>query len=964
MPFTLKSTRHLTDIDSIGYIYEHNKTKATVMYIENNDDNKVFSISFATPPENNNGIAHILEHSVLCGSRKYPTKEPFVELAKGSLNTFLNAFTSADRTTYPVASKNQKDFNHLMDVYLDAVFYPNLLDNPFILAQEGWHYHLENIDDDLIYKGVVYNEMKGAYSDSNTVMYHHAKKALFPDTIYAHESGGHPLDIPTLTQDDFIAFHQNYYHPSNAFTFLYGDLNITEQLERLDVYFEEFNYRQIDNGITLQKPFTQRKDIVIPYSISEDESTDYKTFLSLEFVIGPSSNMRDYVHYSVLNDVLLGSNAAPLWKALIEANIASDIDGGYNNSMAQATFDITLSNSELEHKETFIQIVFDTLRGLVANGIDQTLVQAAINKNKFALKEATMQSSFPKGVAFAMSASSQWLVKADLFNTFFVEDILNDLEKHPEYLIDCIQKGFLNNNHAIFLAGVPETALNDKLFQDVHEQLQQYKASLSSEQLEQLVMTTHHLMNQQNEPDRPEALATIPMLTLDDLKAEVSVENAQVTTEDAVTYLHYDVFTSGINYVSLYFDMHPLDDTLIPYASLMTKLVGAFPTKKYSVDELATLEDLHTGGMTLSTTVFTKSSKDTLFYPKFVVKAKAFDEQLNWVNELVFELLVNSQFNDKQKMKEQLLKVKSRHEAKISYDSHIVATHRVRSYYSIASKYEELLSGLDFYYFVRDLLEDFDNKFDEIVRQLRKVQSILFNQQQLTVGLIGKLNTTQSQWETIKQLVQQFDNTIQPPQTFNYTATPLNEGLIVAQDVQYVAQGYNYTFDNLAFNGRLKVLKNILSYTYLWQNIRVKGGAYGAFNVQTRDGDFIFCSYRDPNVKETLETYANCYEFVQSLNLDERELTKAIIGTFSELDRPLSPKDTGEVAFTRYFTNVSIDDIAKERHDVLTTTLTDLQQLAIYLSTTMSKNYYCVIGNKVTLDKNKPLFNSLKTVIK
>lgn len=964
MPFTLKETRHLTDIDSIGYVYEHNKTKATVMYIENNDDNKVFSISFATPPADNNGIAHILEHSVLCGSKKYPTKEPFVELAKGSLNTFLNAFTSLDRTTYPVASKNQKDFNHLMDVYLDAVFYPNLIDNPFILAQEGWHYHLENIEDDLIYKGVVYNEMKGAYSDPNTVMYHSAKKALFPDTIYANESGGHPLDIPTLTQDKFIAFHQKYYHPSNSFTFFYGDLNISEQLERLDIYFEQFDYSQIDKGITLQQPFAQRKDVIVPYSISKDETTDYKTFLSLEFVIGQATNIRDYVHYSVLNDVLLGSNAAPLWKALIEANIASDVDGGYNNSTIQATFDITLSNSELEHKDTFIQIVYDTLGALIANGIDGTLIQAAINKNKFALKEAAMQSSFPKGVTFAMSASSQWLFQSDLFDCFFVEEILEDLEKHPEYLIDCIQKGFLNNNHAIFLAGVPETGLNDKLFQNVHDKLQQYKSSLSNEALQQMVNITHHLIKQQNEPDSPESLATIPMLTLDDLNADVSIQTATVSTENTVSYLHYDVFTSGINYVSFYFDMRVLNHTLIPYASLMTKLIGAFPTKKYSVDELATLEDLHTGGINLSTTVFTKSSKDKLFYPKFIVKAKAFDNQLNWVNNLVYELLINSQFNDKQKMKEQLLKIKSRYEAKISYDSHIVATHRVRSYYSIASKYEELLSGLDFYYFVRDLLEDFDNNFDEIVNQLNNVQSILFNQHQLTVGLIGKLNTEQSQWLSIKDLVNQFDNCIQPQQVFEYSVTPLNEGLIIAHDVQYVAQGYNYTFDGLHFNGRLKVLKNILSYTYLWQNIRVQGGAYGAFNVQTRDGDFIFCSYRDPNIKETLNTYNNSGAFVQTLDLDNRELTKAIIGTFSELDRPLSPKDSGEVAFTRYFIDINIEDIIKERRDIITTTLNDLQHLSSYLSTTMNKNYYCVIGNKVTLEKNKALFSSLKTVIK
>lgn len=964
MSFTLKDTQQLTEINSIGYVYEHNKTKATVMFIINDDTNKAFSIAFATPPQNNNGIAHILEHSVLCGSRKYPTKEPFVELAKGSLNTFLNAFTSADHTTYPVASQNAKDFNNLMDVYLDAVFYPNLINNPLILAQEGWHYHLENDTDDLIYKGVVYNEMKGAYSDPTTILYQEAKKALFPDTIYANESGGHPLHIPTLTQEEFVAFHQTYYHPSNAMTFFYGNVDIEEQLSRLETYFNDFEYREIDKAITTQLPFTQIKECVVPYAIAQDETTDYKTYLSLEYVIGHSTNVQDNVNYAVLHDILLGSNASPLWKALIEANIASDVDGGYNNHLYQSTFDITLINSELVHKDEFLNIVNQTLRDIVATGIDETLFQSAINKNKFAIKEAAMNGSFPKGVAYGMSVTNQWLYNGGLFDTFFVEKALNHLEEHPELLLHCIETGLLNNTHAIFMAGIPTPGLNDRLFENVHQQLQTYKNSLSDFEIDTIITKIKALQAYQNEPDSPQALATIPLLSLNDLNANAASLALEVQTKNDTTYLYHPTFTSGIAYVQYYFDTRVITYQQLPYVSLMAKLLGSFPTDTYSVDDLANLENLHTGGIDFSTTLFIESTKQGAYYPKFVVKGKAFHDKLSWLNQLISDMLLRTNFDDKVKLKEQLLKIKSRYEAKLMYQSHTVATHRVRSYYSQAAKYEQQFSGIDFYIFVRELLENFDDCYTTILDNLNHVQQTLFNQHQLQVGFIGQMDDAQSQWDSINQFVAQLPNKQLPQQPFEGVVAPLNEAFVLAQDVQYVAQGFNYTLDDFVYDARLRVLKNILSYTYLWNTIRVQGGAYGAFNVQTRDGDFILCSYRDPNVKETLTTYANAGNFVANLALDERELTKAIIGTFSELDRPLSPKETGEVAFIRHLTHTTLETIQQERHQLLQTTVEQLQTLSSYIASAISKNYYCVVGNKVILEQNRDAFNSITTLIK
>lgn len=966
MSFTLIETRQLTALNSTGYLYKHNKTKAQVMFLLNDDDNKAFSISFATPPYNNNGIAHILEHSVLCGSKKYPTKEPFVELAKGSLNTFLNAFTSADKTSYPVASKNDKDFKNLMDVYLDAVFFPLLIDNPLILAQEGWHYHLEKLEDDLIYKGVVYNEMKGAYSDPGTVLYHAAKRALFPDTFYANESGGHPIHIPELTQKEFVDFHQTYYHPSNSFSFIYGKVNIDEQLHHLDTYFSQFDYKSVDKGITYQEPLQKPLEIEEPYSITQDESEENKTFLSLEFVIGESKNIEQYVHYSVLTDILLGSNASPIWKALIESGLGADVEGGINNSLAQTTFDFSLSNSEKIHKDAFKNIIFNTLQQLVENGIDETLIEAAISKNKFAMIESSQQTGYPKGVFYGISATNDWLYDNNPFSVFEMQHILNNMPINSDFYTDLIKKGFLTNQNYILLIGTPQKGLNDTLFTTVHESLQRQKSEMSTDAVNTLIKQTHALLQRQNEPDSIENLATIPLLTLNDLDANITEINLKKTIEHQTTVLTHDTFTGGITYLTYYFDTSAVSPDLIAYIGLFSKLLGHFDTAHYSIDDLANLQDLHTGGISYSTNIFVESTKANRYHPKFVVKAKVFDDKIQWAPTLINEVLLQTNFNHRTKLLEQLLKLKSQHESKFIYQSHMCATYRLRSYYSQSAKYEELLNGIDFYHFLCNLINHFDERFETIVQQLHDIQQTIVSQSNLTIGIITQFdeqNTKHAQIiKGLQQLPQKID-TISKKQP-NLSLNNPNEAFIIASDVQYVAKGTNYTLKNLPYNVQLRVLKNIVTYNYLWNEIRVIGGAYGAFNVQTRDGDFLFVSYRDPQISQTIQVFNDASDFVAQLNLSERELTKAIIGTFSELDRPLSAKERGEVAFMRYFMNVTHDEILKERQQILATTNADLQSLATHLLHSINENYCCVFGNKLSIEAQHQLFESITTLIK
>lgn len=953
MPFTLRETVSLPDINSIGYLYIHDKTQSPVVYIANDDTNKAFSISFATPPYNDNGIAHILEHSVLCGSRKYPTKEPFVELSKGSLHTFLNAMTFSDKTMYPVASQNDKDFYHLTDVYLDAVFFPRLLQDSSVLAQEGWHYHLEDPADDLIYTGVVYNEMKGYFSDPETVINRAISSELFPDTIYRHESGGDPLAIPTLTQDEFVNFHQTYYHPSNAQTFLYGQLNIQEQLDHLDEYFEQFDYKETDNGITLQAPFENMRTVNLTYAIEDYEQTENKTFIGLDFVVGQAQDTEKNIQFSMLSDLLIGSNAAPLYRALLDANISSDIMGGFDAYTAQSTWNVMIKNSQPEHVETFKNIVFTTLKNIVENGFDEEFLQATLNRARFALKESS-QGGYPKGVYYAVSSIGSSLYGGSPFAPFFIEKHLDKMTQNQTIFIDLIKNHLLDNPHSILTVAHPEKNANQKQFDAIHETLQTYKASLSTHSITELIQQTQDLITRQNTPDTPEALATIPVLSLADLSTEAKSLPVTVHHNDTNTFLHYDVFTSGIDYMSYHFNLEHLTLEQLQYASLIARLLTHLPTQTYTIDALSTQIDLHTGGLSFQTDVLNQDEKNGVFYPRFVVKGKAFTYATPKLLTLLHDILTQTCFTYPEKINEQLLKIKSRFERRFTQSAHSTAVYRLRSYYSQAGKLEDSLNGIDFYHFICDVIDLFQKDPTTVIYQLESVYQTLFYAHKLVGGWIGQSEDVEKTHALLESFASLFDATPQPKQPLQLSVEILNEGFSMAQDVQYVAKGFNVS-KNFAFTGHIHVLKNVLSYSYLWNRVRVQGGAYGVFTIISRDGDFIFCSYRDPHLDNTLHHYDQAVPFIETLELDDRELTKAIIGTISDFDTPRSPKQLGEEAFRRQMLSITTEDVQEIRSAILSTTVSSLQHLASYVHDALSHQAVCVIGNQENLQQSKTL---------
>lgn len=949
MSFTLIEKRNLPDINSIGYLYEHQQTKAKVFYLENDDKNKTFSITFKTLPYDDNGIAHILEHSVLCGSKKYPTKEPFVELAKGSLNTFLNAMTFPDKTMYPISSMNDKDFNNLMDVYLDAVFFPNFKDNELILKQEGWHYHLENINDDLTYRGVVYNEMKGALSDPEQVLGRVALANLFPNTPYQFEYGGDPLFIPTLTQEKFIQFHNTYYHPSNCYTFLYGQLNIQEKLNHLDEYFNQFNYKDIDTEIPMQKPFEQLKTVETFYSIDNNETLQNKTYLSLEFVVGESKDIQRNLYLSLLAEILVGTNASPLRKKIFDANIASDVSSYVNRSTQQSSLDISLKNSEKEHALLFKNIVFDTLQNIVDNGIDDALFKATLNKFKFNLIESNQNTSYSKGVSFAQSTLRSWLYGGSPFDPFEYEQYIDQLENDPSLLKTLIKNVLLNNPHAILLIGSPKHNMNEMLYQQVHQQLQQYKKTLTTEQLNQIVLETSALLDYQNKADTDEDLEKLPLLSLQDIDSNIQMLNLEKTIVSDATLLHYEPLTSQINYIDFRFDLSHLTLKELQYASLISQLLKNVETEHYSLDDLTLQLNTYIGGITFNTQVQIANN----CYPCLQIQGKAFNYQFTHLFGLLKEILCHSKFNDSKRIKEELLKIKTHFENFFVSSGHALAAYYVNGALDSDQKLESLISGIDFYQFITSLIDSFDTKFDEIKTHLTNTFTKLVSLTNLNILFIGSKEHLTMHLPLIETFIQPLEHydTLQIMKNIELDHTPF--GLTLATDTNYVVQGGKLKILSPEQFGQLSVLKNLLDFDYLWNNVRVKNGAYGGFSAIDRRGHVLLLSYRDPSIDNTLEVYKNIPHFIQNINLSHRELTKTIIGVFSNLDKPKSDRQLGNIAFERHLRTITDEQLQTERNAILSTTNEQLQNLAPLFTTILNQQKICVVGSQKELEKSQ-----------
>ena len=956
----------LQDIHSKGWLLRHKKTGARVMLIENSDENKVFNIAFRTPPKNSTGVAHILEHSVLCGSREFPLKDPFVELVKGSLNTFLNAMTYPDKTCYPVASCNDRDFQNLMHVYLDAVFYPNIYKKEEIFRQEGWNYHLEKKEGPLKYNGVVYNEMKGAFSSPDDVLEREIMNSLFPDKTYGCESGGDPVNIPDLSYEEFLDFHRQYYHPSNSFIYLYGNMDMEEKLEFLDShYLSAFDSLVIDSEIRDQEAFAQVKDIQKSYPVSEDEGEEDNTYLSYNMVVGEAADINLSLAFEVLDYALLSAPGAPLKQALLDAKIGKDIYGSFEDGIKQTYFSIVAKGANLSQKEEFVKVIRDTLTKNAEEGIDKKAVTAGINYYEFRFREADF-SSYPKGLMYGLDILSSWLY--DDTKPFCEVQLLEGFEflkkaLEEGYFEELIRKYLLDNTHGAILSLVPEKGLAAKRDKELEEKLENYRKSLSDEELTRMVENTKALEAYQEAEETPEALTCIPMLSREDIKKEITgLTNEEHHVEDSL-FLYHDVCTNGIGYADLLFEIHDFDVDTVHYLGLLKSVLGAVDTENYTYGELFNEVNARTGGIAYGIEVFDDAQDTDAFCAMFAVRGKALYPEMDFMFSMIREVLTTSKLDDTKRLYEIIARVRSRAQASLASAGHSTAVLRGASYASPMAAFQDEMAGIGYYQFIEKLEKDFDSCKDEIVKNLRKVMEEVLRPENFCVSYTGEresLDVVKAQAAGIKKVLFHGQK---PEPVKQAPCIKKNEAFKTSGQVQYVAQNGNFRKKGLEYTGALEILKVILSYDYLWINLRVKGGAYGCMSGFKRNGESFLVSYRDPHLKRTLEVYQGVPDYIRAFEANEREMTKYIIGTISNKDVPRTPQMQGSISKTAYFSNVTEDMLQKERNQILGAQKEDIQKLAALVEAVLSDDQICVVGSETAIEKAEDVFMEVKPLI-
>lgn len=966
--YELITEEELKDINSLGLLFRHKKTGARVAVVSNDDNNKVFSIGFRTPPINSTGVPHIIEHSVLCGSREFPAKDPFIELAKGSLNTFLNAMTYPDKTIYPIASCNEQDFQNLMHVYLDAVFYPNIYKREEIFKQEGWHYELESEDDELKINGVVYNEMKGAFSSPEQQLFRTIQNALFPDTAYGVEAGGDPDFIPDLSYEEFLDFHKKYYHPTNSYIYLYGDMDVNEKLEWIaSNYLNNFDEEKVDSEIKFQQPFKEVKDVTVEYALSENEDISSNTYLSYNLSIGTSLDKDLCMAFQVLEYVLLSAPGAPLKQALIDAGIGKDIISSFDTETYQPIFSIIAKEANIEQKDDFVAVIRSTLEELVKKGLDEKSIRAAINYYEFKYREADF-GQFPKGLMYGIQMLGSWLYDdSKPFLKLNSNQIFENLKAKiaSDYYTRLIEQYLLNNPHIAMVSLVPQPGLTAKKEKALVDKLAAYKASLSKEEIEKIIEDTKLLRKYQEEPSSKEDVEKIPLLDREDIERQAQPIFNEEVMVDGIPIIHHNVFTNGIAYMRLLFDLSDIPKHLTPYIGLLSSVLGYIDTEHYGFLELSNEIHIHTGGISFDVACFGKKGSTEEYTPTLQLEVKALYEEMDNTFDLIKEIISFTKLDDKKRLLEIISEIKSRLSMYLMSSGHSAAVDRAMSYFSQLSRFTEETKGIAYYKFIEALEADYANRSDELVSILQQLMCYIFRKENLIISFTSNEEGLKTLNGKLLPFVEQLKTEEITHQPESFELQKKNEGFKTSSQVQYVARTGNFFKMGYKYTGALEVLKIIMSYDYLWNNIRVKGGAYGCMcGFSSISGNGYFTSYRDPNLKETNEIYEKAVDYIRNFTVDERDMTKYIIGAISGIDTPRTPKTKGNVSMGAYMTGVTYEDLQKQRDEILNCTPEDIRKLADIVAAILAGGNLCVIGNENKIEQNKDMFQEVKTLVK
>lgn len=943
MSFTLLQETHIPEINATAKLFTHDKTGARLLSLTNDDENKCFGINFRTPSANSTGIAHIMEHSVLCGSRKYPTKEPFVELIKGSLNTFLNAFTYPDKTCYPLASQNLKDFYNLIDVYLDAVFYP--LIPAETLQQEGWHYELESIDAPLTYKGVVFNEMKGNYSSPDNVLGDVALHSVFPDNIYAFDSGGDPESIPNLTYAAFKAFHETYYHPSNAYIYFYGDDPEEERLRLLDPWLDAFERKEIDALTPLQAKFSAPRIVSAVYD--SGDNPDAKSYVQLNWMMPEVTDTQTTLGLDLLSHILLATPASPLKKALSESGLGEDVTGGYQQDFRQALFSAGMKGVADGDTDKVQALILETLAALAKNGLDPETVAASINTVEFRLRELNT-GRFPRGLALMLGALGIWVYGADPIAGLAFEEPLAILKADiakGRYFESLIEEHLLNNPHRTSVSLRPDPEEGKRREAAEKTRLAQAKAAMSPSELEEVMAAAEELKERQEKPDSAEALATIPALSIKDI--DPKPKGIPIEVIDSNIFYHA-IPTNNILYLDLGFDLHSLPADLLPYAGLFGRLLLEMGTANDDFVRLTQRIGRNTGGIRPSALVsaIRESERATAW---FFLRSKAVASQSAALLDILKDILLTAQLDNPERFKQILLEEKSGLEAGLLPGGHQVANRRLRARFHEADWVSEQISGIAHLFFLRELAE---KDWPFILEKLETVRRLLLNR----AAMIVNVTLDEANWKTFSPQLASFLATLpaleSSPSTVYHPLSNGNEGLTLPSQVNYVAKGADLYKLGYKAHGSVLVINKVLATGWLWEKIRVQGGAYGGFSAfDIHSGAYTFLSYRDPNLLASLDTYDATAAHLRKFEISETELTKAIIGTIGDLDAYQLPDAKGWTSLNRHLVGYTDEKRQQFRDEVLGTSLKDFKAFGETLTTVAKQGQIVVLGSADAIEK-------------
>ncbi len=956
--FQISWKKTIPELQSTATMWQHKKTGAQLLSFCNNDENKVFGISFRTPPKDSTGVAHILEHSVLNGSQKYPSKEPFVELLKGSLQTFLNAFTYPDKTCYPVASTNLQDYYNLVDVYLDAVFHPLITQSTF--EQEGWHVEAFSADEPLVYKGVVYNEMKGVYSSPDSILSEKSQQSLFPNVTYGLDSGGKPEEILNLTYKQFCDFHSKFYHPLNGKFFFWGDDPEETRLQIINAVLENFDQINLNSTVELQKAFELPQQIEVPYAVSEDDEQEDggKYMLTMNWRLPQTIEVEDNFAFQMLDHILTGLPGSPLRRALIESGLGEDITGGgLENELREMYYSIGLRGVEEENIQAVELLIMDTLADIAETGISASAIEAAINSVEFSLRENNT-GRFPVGLAVMLRSLSTWLYDGDPLALLAFEQPLQELKtkiNNGEPVFEnLIQKWFLKNNQRSTVVLVPNQNLAQQQAQAESKQLDELKKSLSPKALEEIIARSKELKALQEAPENPAALAAIPRLGLEDLPLKNRfIPKQELKLGETPLFFHPQP-TAGIVYADLLFNTSKLSEQLVPLLPLFGRAILEMGTKKRDFVELGTYMAAKTGGLQAEP-VFLTTRQEQNTLPAFLVCGKATVDKLTDLCNIFAEVLLETEFDDQTRFGQMVLEEKARQEQSLIPAGHSVVALRLQSQLCQTGHLSEQTDGIAYLDFLRALVQRVDFQWPEVLAQLQTIRAQLIKRGNLCLNLTAQQENLQPCQKTLGELLnllpQQGENPFALLQKSAFkpkTGASANEALLLPAQVNYVGQAVNLYELGYKYHGSIHVILKYLRTGYLWEEIRVKGGAYGAISSFDRmSGVLCLVSYRDPNVSSTLEVYSRIGQHLKELVLNEGELEMSIIGAIGELDTHLLPEAKGSASFTRQLCGDSEEARQKMREQILATKIDDFKALGQVLSRLQEGNI-CILGGSST----------------